>query len=124
MKSKLTIAMKGALSVLAAKTVATFAELSAAGGSGSSLSNLVNNKLAKRVDKNGEKLWSITGDGRKALKSGEYTKLNAEAPKAVEQSSSSKPAAKASPARPVAKATARKPKAAKVSPKRQLAGAR
>lgn len=72
--------MSGALGVLADKTIATFADLAAVGGSGSCLANLVTNRLAKRVDKGGEKLWSITGDGRKALKSGHYNRLDTASP--------------------------------------------
>lgn len=106
MKTKLTKAMFCALSVLASKPVATFADLSAVGGSGSSLSNLVNHKLAKRVDKGSEKLWSITGAGRKASQTGFYIKVDATA---APQPAAKAPAAKTKPL-------------AKKAPKRKLAG--
>lgn len=121
MKTKLTPAMSGALGVLASKTVATFADLSAVGGSGSSLANLVNNKLAKRVDKGGEKLWSITGDGRKALKSGFYTKLESAAPQAVVKTSPQPGKSTSAPSRTAAKTNA-KASTKKAPGKRKLAG--
>jgi hypothetical protein len=68
--------MSNVLEALSKTDTATFGQLGAVGANGANLKILTDNKLVKLVkqkDPAQVKHWSITGAGKKALKSGEYT---------------------------------------------------